>query len=86
MSRGRAAGGIILLAAGLALAVKSEQAPAPIDREPADYSSISEPSAPIADCMSEDGSGAGQQYPCYWDGKRMGNGKGSSYFILGPGG
>jgi len=82
MRAGRAAGGIILLAAGLALAVKSEQGPAPIKREPADYSSISEERAPIADCMHEDGSGDGQSYPCYWNGGS--NGIGERFFILSP--
>lgn len=34
-------------------------------------------------CQQEDGSGAGQQFPCYWDATYQGNGRGETYFILG---
>lgn len=36
--------------------------------------------APMPACTEEDGSGAGQMLPCYWDATH-GNGKGQSFVI-----
>lgn len=42
-------------------------------------------SAPAyATCQEEDGSTPGQAFPCYWDGRTMGNGAGQSYLLAEP--
>ena len=39
--------------------------------------------APMPHCANEDGSGAGQAFPCQWDGATDGNGTGDSYVLTG---
>jgi hypothetical protein len=40
--------------------------------------------APMAPCLSEDGSDPGQSFPCVWDAAHRGNGQGTSFVLTGP--
>ena len=40
--------------------------------------------APLAACLVEDGSTAGQTFPCRWDATVQGNGRGESYTLTEP--
>lgn len=40
--------------------------------------------APMAPCLSEDGSDPGQSFPCVWDAAHRGNGRGTSFVLTGP--
>lgn len=39
----------------------------------------------VAVCLSEDGSTAGQEFPCRWEAAHLGNGQGRDYTLVGPG-
>jgi len=43
---------------------------------------VSAAPAPYA-CAQEDGSGAGQRFPCYWDAAARGNHHGASFVLTG---
>jgi hypothetical protein len=38
----------------------------------------------VAVCLSEDGSGPGQEFPCRWEAASLGNGQGDDFTLTGP--